>query len=370
MTSAQYFLPPAEEGKYQLLSHITTLTCSDALHRDRILNNEKKAFDRITNRLLGMNSILAPVQRPKPPSAEEPTGRLAKKKDVDKDDKSQDIASFKKDFLLDFASFEASIIRTQLLLNSNEQERERYAAEKIRIQASTQDVRDSTSRLRLQLEDAKKQLALRKTYDELADKITSNRLLKPRKDQYANLEKLNHEIAELERESSDYAQTWAVRRAQFGKIIEEGKLLQRIIQEEKAEVERREGMESREDGDDADVASRGRSSAVGTPGPEGREATPQLSNHDGANTSLSVHQALNAREKSPLGRSTPRLEVTTPQAEEPDDIDMAEDGEVSGDEDNAGDEVESEGLVAEYRVDEDDEKETHEAHTGDSMDTS
>lgn len=114
-------------------------------------------------------------------------------------------------------------------------------------------MRDNTSDLRVQLEEAQKTLALRKEYDQLAEKITSNRLLKPRAEQHSNLEKLNEEIAELERESQDYAQTWSERREQFGKIIEEGMQLRRLIRDEKEEVERREGME--DDGEDGDITS-------------------------------------------------------------------------------------------------------------------
>ena len=114
-------------------------------------------------------------------------------------------------------------------------------------------MRDNTSDLRVQLEEAQKTLALRKEYDQLAEKITSNRLLKPRAEQHSNLEKLNEEIAELERESQDYAQTWSERREQFGKIIEEGMQLRRLIRDEKEEVERREGME--DDGEDGDMTS-------------------------------------------------------------------------------------------------------------------
>ena len=338
------------------------LTAPDALHQQRILNNEKKAFDRITNRLLGPNSIFAPVKRSKPTSTDEELARDKSKKE----EPPQDLASFKRDLLLDFAAFESSIIRTQLLLNSNEQERERYAAEKIRIQAATQDVRDNTAKLRLELEEAKRQLALRKTYDELAEKITSNKLLKPRHDQHANIKKLNDEIGELERESKEYAQTWAERRAQFGRILEEGRQLQRMIRDEKEEVERREGMEGREDGDEVDIASRGRSSAVGTPAPDGREATPLRAGIEGGNESLTVDHTLGSRDKSPLRQSTPRLEVSTPQPEEPDDINMAEDGEVSGDE---GGEIEEEGLVAEDKGQDEAGAGDRGGRNGDDMDT-
>ena len=299
------------------------------------------------------------MKRPKPPGIDEDKSK--------KEEPAQDIPSFRRDLLLDFAAFESSIIRTQLLLNSNEQERERYAAEKIRIQDATQDVRENTVNLRQQLEEAKRQLALRKTYDELADKITSNRLLKPRHDQHANLQKLNDEIAELERESKEYAQTWAERRAQFGRIIEEGMQLRRLIRDEKEEVERREGMEGREDGDEVDVISRGRSSAVGTPAPEVRENTPLPAGKESNGDSLTAEHALGSRDKSPLRQVTPRLEVSTPQPEEPEDMNMAEDGEVSGDE---IEDVKSEGLFMEDKDLDGSVSEDQGSRNGDSMDTS
>lgn len=342
---------------------LEALNLLDVLHRNRILNNERRAFDRITNRLLGPNSILAPTKQSKPPSEEESSGKDKKPKD----EPPQDPASFRRDLLIDFAAFESSIVKTQLLLNSNEQERERYAAEKIHIQAMTQDVREDTAKLRLQLEEAKNQLALRKTYDELADKITSNKNLRPRHDQHANIEKLNNEIAELERESREYAQTWAERRAQFDRIVEEGMQLRRLIRDEREEVERREGMEGREDGDEVDVVSRGRSSAVGTPGPDGREATPLPAGLEAENGTLTVERALSSRSKSPSRQGTPRLEVTTPQLEEPEDVNMAEDGEVSGEEEG---DAESEGLVEEDHDIDATMSEEHESGNGEDMDTS
>lgn len=139
----------------------------------------------------------------------------------------------------------------------------------------------------MQLEDAKNQLALRKEYDQLAEKITSDRALRPRDEQHANLAKLNEEIADLERESQGYAQTWVERRQQFQKIVDEGMEMRRQIRAEKEEVERREGMEVGENGDEGESSSlRGRSSGVGTPAP-GQEggATPM---HESGNPEVDL----------------------------------------------------------------------------------
>jgi hypothetical protein len=316
----------------------------DALHARRLLNAEKRPFDRINKRLMTQSAVLT-TKLPTPPPDSGP--------ESNQNDLAKERQQFSEDIRLDFAAFESSIVRAQFLLNSNIQERERYAEEKLRIQAAAQEVGDNIGQLRSQLEDAKNKLALRKTYDELTEKITSNRMLRPRTDQHINIEKLNNEIAELEQESRDYAKTWAERRIQFNKIIDEAMQLRRIIRDEKEEVERREGMEDGEDIDEAEAASfRGRASAVGTPRPEAGGATPLHPGIDG------TERPINTREKSPLRGATPRLEVTTPQPEE-NDIQMAddaEDGEVSGDEGVAS---ESDGLVDDSQ-----------SRNGDNMDTS
>jgi Tho complex subunit 7 len=248
------------------------------------------------------------------------------------------------DILLDYANFESSLVRMQLLLNSNELERNRYASEKVRIQATAQDVKNNTAELRARLEEAQKQLALRKEYDQLAEKILSNRLLKPREDQLANIEKLNNEIAELERESRDYAATWSERREQFGKIVEEGMQLRRLIRDEKEEVERREGMEGRDEQDDADgVSTRGRS-AVNTPRPEAGGATPLHPGSEGDPNNSLAPDRYSTRGKSPFRVSTPIPEEGTPRPGGTDVDESMEEGQASVQEVVSSP---SEGLVAE-----------------------
>ncbi len=98
---------------------------------------------------------------------------------------------------------------------ANERERDRYAAARVNFDGTCQKVRDNTVALRLQLEQAKATLEQRKKFDDLADKITSNRLLRPRADQQANLQKLEEECRQLEEESEAYGETWRERRDQF-----------------------------------------------------------------------------------------------------------------------------------------------------------
>ena len=185
-----------------------------------------------------------------------------------------------------------------------------------------QSVRENTAELRTQLEEAQRLLALRKSYDDLADKITSNRLLKPREDQQANLQKLQVEIADLERESKDYAKTWAERREQFGRIVEEGMQLRRLIRDEKEEVERREGMQEGEEGDEGDVASKGKTSGANSPRPESESFTPSHHSQD-------EHGRLQVDKVASTGRSASPLRHMTIASGVQEDTNMVDEGEVT-----------------------------------------
>lgn len=341
----------------------------------RLLNVEEKPFKRITKRLLIPNSLIItpPTLPPTPPPDGSAADEAAAAHEVEKQQQLDERRQWREDVLLDFAAFESSIVRIQLLRTSNFKEGERYAAEKLKIQATAQAVRDNTADLRVQLEDAQKRLALRKEYDDLAEKITSNRLLRPREDQHANLEKLNAEILELERESQEYAQTWAERRQQFGRIIEEGMQLRRLIRDEKEEVERREGMEEdREDVEEGETASqRGRSSGLGTPRhvPDGGNGLTPLhsaqEHHERGSTPaggfLTERGAPLSRGKSPL-RNAQIISADKTESHGSEDTDMAEDGEVSGESDLSAAAPIEEGLI----VDEDDAKEEGEQDDDDS----
>lgn len=179
--------------------------------------------------------------------------------------------------ILDFAAFESSVARIQFLRHSNERERERYAAEKIQIEATAQNVRDSTARLRVQLDEAQKTLAVREKYDELAEKITSNKALKPRDEQHVNLEKLRAEIEDLERESREHDIAWRERREQFSRVADEGARLRRLVRDEKEDIVQPEG----EDLLDVEYARGGRSN-VGTPRPDEGGLTPMHHSQGGS----------------------------------------------------------------------------------------
>lgn len=184
-------------------------------------------------------------------------------------------------------------------------------------------VRQNTTSLRTQLDEAQRTLALRKSYDELAEKITKNRLLKPREEQQANLQKLQLEISDLEKESKDYAMTWSERREQFGRIVEEGMQLRRLIRDEKEEVERREGMQEGEDGDEGDASSKGKISAATSPRAEADSATP--SQHSQDEGKLQVERGSHvARGASPL-----RNAISVDGAQDQDDTNMADEGEIT-----------------------------------------
>lgn len=222
------------------------------LHKARLLNVEEKPFKRITKRLGTVSSIVS---------------QIADSKDQ-ADAATNQTLQLQEDLTLDFAAFDSSIARLQFLHDANERERSRYEDDKQRILGECQAVREKNAELREQLEGARATLAQRKKFDELAEKITSNRLLRPREDQLANLAKLEEECRELERESETYTGTWKERRDQFNRIMDEGMMLRRQIRDEKEEVDRREGMNEGTE-DDAPPTPRNEPTGSATPRPDG-----------------------------------------------------------------------------------------------------
>lgn len=302
------------------------LTALDALHKSRLLTVEERPFKRITKRLLTSPSpiSIATARLPTPPlDADSSEASDTKQK------AQAELRRFREDVQLDFAAFESSIARIQFLRASNARERKRYATEKLKIQETAHAVRENTTLLRTQLAEAQKTLAIRKTYDELAHKITSNRALRPRDEQLLNLEKLRSEIEDLEREKQQYKHTWLERREQFGKLVEEGQRLRRLIRDEKEEVERREGMEEGDEADESGSNRGGRSSLVGTPRPDGGQTplhstavsgglTPAANLEQSRNASPSRHEASAMAEAAATKTPAPGIE----------DADMADEGEV------------------------------------------
>lgn len=231
------------------------------LHKSRLLNVEEKPFKRITKRLSSISSAVSQATN--------------SSNGATKGENDANTLHLQEELTLDFAAFDSNIARLQFLHDANERERIRYDADKQRILDECQAVRDKNTQLREHLDEARATLAQRKKFDELAEKITSNRLLRPREDQIANLAKLEEECKELERESETYSATWKERRDQFNRIMEEGMLLRRQIRDEKEEVDRREGMnEGTEDDGDGERAAptpRNEPSGNATPRPDGEK---------------------------------------------------------------------------------------------------
>lgn len=254
------------------------------LHKSRLLNVEEKPFKRVTKRLASLTSLSAAKARqaPTPPpengsnndTAEpEPAATAAAAAAAAAAERLHDT---KEDIILDFAAFDGSITRLQSLLSANERERARYAADRVRILETSQSVRDSTAELRQRLAEARATLEQRRKFDDLAEKITSNRMLRPRGDQAANLRKLEEECAQLEAESETYGDTWRERKDQFSKIMEESMRLRRLIRDEKEEVERREGMDDEGEGGQGDAEAE--SVQTPRPGLASGNATPRPEN--------------------------------------------------------------------------------------------
>ncbi len=263
-------LDQADEGPYSPIHPACSpLTPLDKLHAGRLLQVEERPFKNLTRRLLGPDT---PYQQ-----------FLTRPNTNDLDDTSvsnghaeeseqtflRDLQNFRESIIFQFTAFESSIARLQFLRAANEKERERYVSEKVKIEGTAEEVRESTTILRVQLDDAQRNLKIRKEYDVLADKITRNAGLMQRDEQHVNIEKLKAEIEELERESQELSQTWRERRAQMGRVGEEAARLRRQIRNEKEPEEEEEEKRAQEM---LDVErEREGASHVGSPRPEDAE---------------------------------------------------------------------------------------------------
>jgi hypothetical protein len=239
----------------------------------RLLPIEQRLFQRVSKRLVGPDSLITttPTQLATPPPESTDADEVAEKT-ASREKQAETARQWREDFMVDFGLLDSSMVRIQLLYNSNERERARYADEKVKILQTAEAIKKNTAELREQLEEARSTMQLRKTYDAAAETILKNQTLKSREDQEESMRKTNAEIAEEERKGAEFAWRWAKRQEQFSKIMDECKALQAIIKDENDEAERKEGMDG--EGEDSGVDSGAIPSAAATPVPDTGGATP------------------------------------------------------------------------------------------------
>jgi hypothetical protein len=251
---------------------ILSQPAEDALHPTRLLGIEERPFQRVTKRLLDRDSLLRSTPKqllsPPPEGAEEEDENTPTTEDTAASD-PHTRQKFREEVLLDFAALESSITRIQLIQSSNARERERYAAEKAKILATAQAVRDNTLLLREQLAEAQKVLELRKGYDALASKILEDKKLKSRDECRGDITALEKEIEELEQEGVEVEGLWSGRREAFERIVREGEVMRRVIKGIKEPEQGDENGQGEEDEamDEGD-AEKDEGSRMGTPGLE------------------------------------------------------------------------------------------------------
>lgn len=237
---------------------------TDALHAKRHLQTEERAFNRTTRNLLSRDTLLKvrPKRLPSPPPEGEDPQPLKDEQDAFRRQR------FREDVLLDFANFDSSLVRIQLLQSSNQRERERYASEKAKIVETANAVKENTLALRAQLAQAQEVLQQRKGYDKLAMELIP-KTLKSRAETRAEIEKLEKEIEDLRQESTEFDGVWAGRREAFDRVVAEGQNAIKVIRGIKDEPEKDEQMEDGEEGEKHGKEDRSR---MGTPAPG--ESTP------------------------------------------------------------------------------------------------
>lgn len=308
------------------------LTVTDALHNvSRLLAVEARPYQQVAGRLLKENffDFARPKQLPSPPPDASAAEEEAAAKVVEQEKQAQKVEIWRENIMNELSMLDYAILRFEFTTESNHTERERYAVEKDGITAKQQHVRDTIEELRVNLVEAKETLAVRKTYDELTEKITSSKMLKPRDEQALAHAKLDEEISELEHEVQSAKNTWEERRIQFGRIEEEAREMLRMIKDEKEEAERKEGMmkDGDEDGEGEGSTSRGDASHVGTPRPDGGMTPIHVSQSGEASQSLKVppHDRL-----KPLSREV-SVAPSPARSSGQEDTPMADSAALSGD---------------------------------------
>jgi len=281
----------------------------EGVHKSRPLNVETRPIRRVVDRLVAPNSLLLNLKESPDTQQNFPT--------------EEERTQWRDEMILELLGLESIMARIQLLRRSNARELDRYAIEKDHILERAATTKSNISDLKDRLDEAKNVMEARMEYDALADKITSNRMLKPREDQTAALEKLSTEIAELELESLEYKRTWAERREQFGRIVEEGKQMLRLIKDEKEEAERKEGMQGGEEDQDG-MHTRGLPSGAQTPHStmviEGGEEQEQPQEQEDVELLRPPHINLGTGSRSGSRAFTPSNKGATDQ----DDVEMGE----------------------------------------------
>jgi hypothetical protein len=305
----------------------------------RLLAVEARPYAHVAGRVLKPDFFdpARPRQLPSPPpdatAAEEEAAAIV----VEREQQKHKIELWRRNLMNELSSLDFAVLRAEFTTDSNHTERKRYAVEKDGITAKQEHVRNTIEELRIQLVEAKETLAVRKTYDELTEKITSSKMLKPRDEQALAHAKLDEEIAELEHQVQTAMDTWSERRTQFGRIEDATREMLRMIKDEKEEAERKEGMmkDGDEEGEGEGSTSRGEGSRVGTPRPDGG-MTPVHASHTGdGNSSLRVPPKDRLH---PLSRDTSAA-PSPARSGAVEDTEMADSGANSGEKDD-----ESSGL--------------------------
>lgn len=237
-------------------------------------------------------SDVRPTQLPSPPPDASAADEEAAATEAARAQELHKIDNWKKEVANELELLDYTTLRFELTTGINKEERDRYAKEKIAITEKQAHVRQNIEKLHVDLQTAKETLAVRKTYDELTEKITSSKMLKPRDEQAIAHAKLDEEIAELEQEVQNAKTTWAERREQFNRIEAEAMSLMRMIKDEKEEAERKEGMmkDRDEEGDGEGTSTRGDASHAATPRPDGGATPIHVSQSADSSSGLKIPQ--------------------------------------------------------------------------------
>ncbi|KAF2730141.1 hypothetical protein EJ04DRAFT_515461 [Polyplosphaeria fusca] len=330
----------------------------DALHNStRLLAIESRPFARVASLLTPdalNNNNLRPEQLPTPPpdAAADEAAKAKHAAEVARvEEQHRKVEAENQKLFNEINALNLSILRMDQTCRSNIQERERYAAQKDDILAQQIIVKNNIENRRRELAAAKQKQAQRKKFDKQAQRITKNKMLKPRDELAVLNSKLDEEIADLQQQVQASSETLGERRKQFGLIGEQLTEMHRMIKDEKEEAERKEGMMKDDTEEGEGSVTRGQVSRGATPRPDG-EATPM---HESANDANMLKGVLKGQLAPYSTGPSPRLSPALSGMVEDDPID--DDGKTLSDDKPEDDEEDGEVLKSDTEAD------------GDKMDT-
>lgn len=156
---------------------------------------------------------------------------------------------------LEFAQYQASLRRLELTNKAHALDVQRYAEKEAQVAALQEEARQSIAQLRVELEEAERDLQDKNAYDALATDLLA-RHPRSRASQQTAIATLQAEIAKLQQERDATQDVWRERKRAFDEIFHALQRMAADIRGEKEDAERKAGMADSDDDEDGMIRER------------------------------------------------------------------------------------------------------------------